>query len=264
LWRPVLAAGLLLWVDIGAPLEIAYSTGAYPLSMMALGVMVASFAVNLTVRGFRPRLSFFFWMWLVFFGWVLVCMAYSPYPETAREGVIIMLKYLGPLLLVSISAQDQKDVRLLAYILAASLGIWGSQIGLWCLFNGMNNSMQIVGTQMGDNNFLAAGVVAILPILLFAATDYQGRFQRIIRAGWTVALVLCMSTVVFSNSRGAALGIFGNLGIYLTLISKKKIRDTGIALGVGTIILLMLPQSFWNRMNTLQDVGTERAEGSAA
>jgi putative inorganic carbon (hco3(-)) transporter len=69
---------------------------------------------------------------------------------------------------------------------------------------------------------------------------------------------------VFSNSRGAALGVFGNLVIYLTLISKKKIRDTCIAVGLGTVILLMLPQSFWNRMNTLQDVGTERAESSAA
>jgi putative inorganic carbon (hco3(-)) transporter len=262
LWQPALACGLLLWVDIMAPLELAYSTGAHPLSTWALGVMLVSFAVNVAFRGFRPRITYFFWMWLLFFGWACICTWVSPFAES-KAGLITILKYQAPLLLVSMAARTLKDTRFLVYTLAASLGVWGAQIGLGCMLHGMNNYMRIQGTQMGDNNFLSAGVVSILPILLYAATDYSGRFKLAIRIGWGIGLFLCLATVVFSNSRGAALGVLGNITIYLILISKRKVRDIALVILVGGAVLMVLPQSFWNRMHTLQDVGTDRAEGSA-
>ncbi|MEO7426462.1 MAG: O-antigen ligase family protein [Fibrobacteria bacterium] len=262
LWQPALASALLLWVDIMAPLELAYSTGAQPLSTWALGVMLVSFAVNVAFRGFRPRITYFFWMWLLFFGWACVCTWVSPFPQST-DGLIRILKYQAPLLLISMSARTIKDARFLAYLLAVSLGVWGAKIGAGCLLHGMNNYMHIEGTQMGDNNFLSAGVVSILPILLYAATDYSGRYKLAVRFAWGIGLLLCLATVIFSNSRGAALGVLGNVVIYLALISKKKLRDIALVALVGGAVLMVLPQSFWNRMNTLQDVGTDKAESSA-
>ena len=124
--NPAFAAGLMVFVDICAPLEIAYSTGAYPISLIALIVLAGSFGFNVAIRGYRPLITFFFVMWCVFMGWICVSAALSPFPSVAWAGVVLILKYLGPLLIVSMSMRTVADVKFLAYVLAGSLGIWGA------------------------------------------------------------------------------------------------------------------------------------------
>lgn len=261
--NPAYAAGLLLWVDVSAPLELAYSTGSFPISMMALGSLAVSFTVNTLFRGHRPIFTFYFWTWLLFMGWGALSAYRSPFPTVAWEGWILTLKYLAPLAIVSLSIRGIREVKFLSAVLALSLGIWGIQLGIGCIKNGVNRFMHIEGTQMGDNNFLAAGLVATLPVFLFFVKEYDWKFKKTVRVALSVVLALCLITIIFSNSRGAALGVVGNIVIYLTLISRRKIRDFAIAIALGGIVALFLPASFYERMSTLGDVGTEESDGSA-
>lgn len=261
--NPAYAAGLLLWVDISAPLELAYSTGAIPISMMALGALAVSFAINTLFRGHRPIFTFYFWMWLLFMGWAALSAHRSPFPVIAWDGWIMTLKYLGPLAIVSLCVRGIREVKFLAAVLALSLGIWGVQLGIGCIKNGVNSYMHIEGTQMGDNNFLAAGLVATLPVLLFFVKEYDWKFRKAVRIALLAVLALCLITIIFSNSRGAALGVVGNVIIYLTLISRRKVRDFAIAIALGGVVALLLPASFYERMGTLGAVGTEKSDSSA-
>src|SRR3954462_11538228 len=97
LLSPAYAAGLLLWVDISAPLELAYSTGAFPISLAALGSLVASFSINTLFRGHRPNVTFFFWMWLLFMAWAALSAYRSAFHTFAWAGWIVTLKYLAPM-----------------------------------------------------------------------------------------------------------------------------------------------------------------------
>lgn len=260
--RPSYASGLLLWVDIGAPLELAYAVGSFPISLLALVAILSSFAVNVLFRGHKLQPNFFVWVLIAFMAWGAVSAAASPLPATAWEGWVTTLKYLAPLALVSMSIRSFHDAKFVAGVLAFSVGIWGAQIGIGCLKNGVNNAMHIGSTQMGDNNFLASAFVALLPTLIFLFKDYHGPLRLLVKSILLLCAGLNLASIVFSNSRGAAVALVGNLVIYVIFISKRKIRDFILLIAAGAIVAMILPQSFYDRMSTLKSVGTEKADDS--
>jgi O-antigen ligase len=123
--------------------------------------------------------------------------------------------------------------------------------------------MEIPGSQMADNNYFAAGVDAAIPLLAFLAFNFNGRFAGVVRKVFAVMLFLCAAAVIFSDSRGGALGLFAIVVVYCLFLSRKKIRDISIALVASVIIAGLLPQSFYDRMATISKVGTAQTESSA-
>ncbi len=261
--RPVYGSGLLIWVDIFAPLEIAYSAGAYPFSKWAFYAMLLSLAINVVFRGYKVQFTFFFVLWVLIMAWSTYTAWVSPFQTLSWPGLERMNKYLFPILIASMTMATLRDVKFLAATLAMSIGIWGAQLGIGALKNGVNKFMQIPGTQMGDNNFIAAAVVAAIPVLVYFAKAYNWKFRPLVRVLFAIMLFLCLCTVVFSNSRGAALGVVGNILIYLVFISKRRFRDWSICIILGFIVAAILPQSFYDRLSTLKTVGKQDTEASA-
>lgn len=258
----VAASCLFLWNDIFQPLEFAKAPGILPVAYYVFLVLVAAFLWHWMRGKVKPRLGVFFYALSGLMGWILVCAAVSPFPREAWTEVFRWSKYFLPLLIIYTSLETRRDVIVLAAALACSVAVWACQAGAYTLITGPDIRIHIPGGQMSERNDYTAGIVGTIPMMFFFAFGWQGRFKRTIRIAALGAAFLMVSAVVLSLSRGSSLALLAMTAFYVTLVSRKKFRDG--ALGVGLLVLaaLMVPQSWYDRMQTIE-IGSEQKEGSA-
>lgn len=253
------ASSLFLWNNIFQP--IAWARGAFPAAQVVLAVLVGSYALNLAKGAFRPRSNFMIQYGVLLFGWILIVTLVSPIPR-AVDGFIEILKYVLPLMMISTGLRTMQDVKLVTIVLTLSVGVWSAQAGVHGAVKGVTRDMAIPGGQMTDNNDFMAAAVSILPMLVYMAFSYKGKYRWMAKWGGLLMAALTLCAIVFSQSRGAALGLCGTGFLYVTLVSKRKVRDAVLGVAVTGVILLLLPDAFWDRMSTIR-VGAEQTEGSA-
>lgn len=259
-----IAAGLYIFVDIFRPLMFAYSPGAIPASVLAIGTVGFSFIFGLISGKILFKPNFAFWTTIVFLFWVLISAHSSPFPDRAFKGLGTIYTYVIPAILLSTGLNSKRDINYVILIMAISVSIWSARFGINSFSTGVNNSMCIPGSQMSDNNYFASGIVASIPLQLFITFNYAGRLFKFWRKIFLGMLLLSLVALVFSDSRGGALGLVFLIFIYISILSKHKFRDVFILLISAGIIAAALPQSFYDRMSTLNKVGTEEADGSAS
>ena len=258
----IFAACLFLWHDIFRPQDFARSGGALPLPIYVVLVLGLSFALNWMRGKFKPKWNSFLTITIFFLVWIYFTVLRSSFGQ-AQIGYIEILKYLLPLFLISTAIQNKLDAKYLLAILMLSVGIWGAQAGVKGIMSGVANNMSIPGGQMSDNNDFMVAVDSIVPLLIYFCLSYKNRFKLVVRFSAFILLILCLCAVVFSNSRGATIGLAGSIIIYTLIISRKKIRD-GILLGLIVVIVLqVLPDTYFERLSTI-NLGAEQSEASAS
>lgn len=103
----------------------------------------------------------------------------------------------------------------------------------------------------GNPNDLAMNMVCLMPI---AALTALGRHNSLSwRAIGGVAAVLMTATVLFTKSRGGALGLV--IAALVILFTSRAIKPAvGVALLASTLVVTpLLPDTFWARMATIID-----------
>jgi probable O-glycosylation ligase (exosortase A-associated) len=256
------ASALFLWNDIFRPLAFARNDGAYPVAYFVTLVLGAAFVRHWMGGKMKPQGGVFLWAFGVMVGWLLVVTLMSPFKSVAFGNFVTYLKYLCPLLIIYCSTTTLKNLRLIVLSLTGSVATWGAQAGAHCLITGPNIEISIPGGQMEERNDFSCAMVGTIPILLYFALNYAGRFRFMVRMLFFLGAFLNLSGIILSLSRGASLGLGVSAIMYAVYVSKRKMRDTlllALVLGVG---LLMLPQTWWDRMHTIE-IGTEQTEGSA-
>jgi O-antigen ligase len=120
-----------------------------------------------------------------------------------------------------------------------------------------------VGGIFGNPNDLALNMVSFMPAALMVAMTRRHSALRRLTAAGIAALML--ATVIFTKSRGGALGLAAMLAALLFL--SRRIRP---GLAVVTVVAILLavpfaPASFWNRMATITDEQQDKTQftGSA-
>jgi O-antigen ligase len=108
-----------------------------------------------------------------------------------------------------------------------------------------------IGGIFGNPNDLAMNMVAFLPAALVVALSQRHSAGRRLVAATIAALML--ATIVFTKSRGGALGIVAVLA-GLAMYGRLVRRGFGTIAIVGVLVVLpFLPSSFWARMTTIVD-----------
>ncbi len=111
----------------------------------------------------------------------------------------------------------------------------------------------------GNPNDLALNMVVFLPFALVWV--FRSRAPLVKRGLAGACAVLMLATVVFTRSRGGALGLAAMMGV-LTLGSLKlKPTIAAAALAALLLALPMAPSSFWGRMESITD-GSKDTTGS--
>ncbi len=248
--------GLLLWAWFAVmfPNDNTYGFAQRLPWNLAIAV-VALLAWFLSRRERKlPAVSLTMILVVVFLGWMTFnsFFAVDPgwsWPYWDRAWKIYLMA-----LLAAVMATNRVRFHALIWTVVISLSYWGVRGGVFTLLTGGGNHVYGPnGSDISDNNNLALVVVMILPLLNYLRQNTASRF---VRMGIIAALVLNVLTVLGSYSRGGVVAL-SVLAVAFWLRTKNKLVYPVVAVVAIIPILHFMPESFWQRMNTIQDYQTD-------
>ena len=167
---------------------------------------------------------------------------------------VIMISYL-----ITLIIRSEKDFKIALIVISLSLGLEGAKQGWTQLIlhpGAVNNNQHPV---LGDNNGVAVGMLMLVPILF---SLYQTTERKVIKYGFLFLAIGITYRAISTYSRGGFLA-FITMCIVYWLRSKHKIRSAVVIVLLVALLIPALPQTFWDRMNTIT-TNTEEMDSSAA
>jgi probable O-glycosylation ligase (exosortase A-associated) len=153
--------------------------------------------------------------------------------------------------------QDRQRLTLLIWVIAFSIGYYGIKGGAFGLLTGGENRVWgPADSFIADNNALAMALLMILPLIRYLQLHSEKRWIRLALLGTIPLLVV---SIFASYSRGAFLGL-AITSLYLAAKSRHRIRYGLLILVALVGALSMMPDKFFDRMNTIE---TYDSDGSA-
>ena len=245
LWIAYFRPEMWVWEDSLSTLDISFYAGLLLLVRTVLS----------PVRFRIDRRSLLLFAFLLHAGistWLGVYPAYSwiYYQDFIKSTIITYL--------ISVLAFDYRSLRLIVLTIACSLSFEGAKQG-WAqlvLNPGVENANRM--PFLGDNNGVAVGVLMMVPILVALARTAPSRWERWLHRFLAVGMLY---RGVSTFSRGGFLAAIA-LGVAYVARSDKKARALVGAAIAATIVLPVMPDSFWDRMDTITTEEGEEADGS--
>lgn len=195
------------------------------------------------------------WMLLVWFLWMTVTTAFAPIPDVAWLYWNRLIHVLVPIFLAFVLLTNRARIQGMAWVLVISLGFYALKGGGYVL---LGHSGVIIGppdTEITDNNQLALAVVMQLPLVY-----YLWKHTRLawLRLGLAAAIPIEILMIFGSHSRGGVIALSVLLGAFWLRTDRKIVYGLiGAVIIAGT--LAMLPDWFWQRMSTLNDVQADNS-----
>lgn len=187
-------------------------------------------------------------VWLLFVAYMGVSTFFAMYPSEAIPQLekVYKIQLLALLTLVLINTREK--LRLLLWVIVFSVGFYGVKGGLYTATGGGGLVWGPSGSFIAENNALALATLMTIPLMRALQLHEKNKYVR-----WALgaAMVLSAFSVAGSYSRGAFVGATAML-IFFWLKSRQKIF-TGIGVVVvASVVLMSMPQTWWDRMGTIQ------------
>ncbi|MEW7849601.1 putative O-glycosylation ligase, exosortase A system-associated [Massilia aurea] len=246
--RPVVGAMAYAVVSLMNPHRLTYGFAQnFPFALY-LGVVTLA-AVLISREQKKLPMTPPVLVMLLFFTWYTVTTVFAQVPVGAW---IDWERYAKTMLMVFITIMTVRtvsDAKVLALVVALSLGFWGAKSGVFVIFSGGGEGLRgPMSSFISDNNTLALAMVTITPLTVYVAT--RARTKWVKRAAMAMT-ALTMLAAIGSYSRGALLGTFA-MGFFLWLKSTHKLK-TGLAFAlIVPIVFVMMPPEWTGRMHTIQ------------
>ncbi len=191
------------------------------------------------------------WLMLTFVLWMSFNSLFAPYPDWSWKFWDRTMRTLALVFLAFFLANNKARLQGFVWILVISLGYYGVKGGAFTISQGG------VGVVYGpedsivrDNNQLAAAIVMVLPLVLYLRMHTK---MKLLQFGLAVAIGLLVIMVFGSNSRGGVLALAATLLVFVSRTRNKMLYIVGGAVVLG-VVLYFMPQSFWDRMNTVNSL----------
>jgi putative inorganic carbon (HCO3(-)) transporter len=185
---------------------------------------------------------------LLFLFHTFISAVYSDYFASSWPFWVEFLKIITITYLIIVLTTDLKRFRLLLLVIILGLGLEQAKQGWYylLLYPGSMNMNPV--PFLGDNNGVGAGMVMLVPIIAYIAHTTPRAW---IRRGYELLLIGCLFRALTTYSRGAFLACAAMGGVYL-LRSRQKLWALAGIVVIVTIVLSVLPDTFWARMDTIQ------------
>ncbi|MBK1724691.1 putative O-glycosylation ligase, exosortase A system-associated [Thiocystis violacea] len=189
------------------------------------------------------------WWFLIFTIWITLSwlFGYDPAGDYAQWNKVVKI-YL--MIFVALALLQTK-LQIIAYtwVTIGSIALLAAKGGLFTVMTGGGYKVfGPPGSFIGDNNSFALAVIICVPVLHFLKSQVN---QSWIRHTITIVMILCVASGLGSQSRGALLALI-TMGAVFWWRSPRKLPVT-ILLIVTTLILVpMMPDTWWERMDTIQ------------
>ena len=144
----------------------------------------------------------------------------------------------------------------LLYAIYVSLGFHGVLEGAKFVMSAGGH--QVYGPPssiINDNNHFALAMVATLPIVLYL---YRQTEHRLVRLALLGSSLLVMLSIMGTYSRGGLIGIAA-VGAFALMRSENKGKYLLAVLPVAVLGLIVAPDRWFNRMDTLGEVGMDES-----
>jgi O-antigen ligase len=200
---------------------------------------------------------------LIAFGAVILATApFSIWPGGVFEVFSDYLKIVVVFVLMMNTLTTAKRIEQVTWLILVSCGYIGAR-AVFDYARGVNlvegsRVAGAVGGIFGNPNDLALNMVTFLPAALMVALTRRHSMLRRLAAAAIVALML--ATVVFTKSRGGALGLGAVLVAMLFL--GRQIRPGFAAMALGAVLLAtpFAPTTFWDRMGSIFDEAQDKTQ----
>ncbi len=207
----------------------------------------------------KPRISLGTILIWLFFAQAILCTLVSENPLRSRQALDVFARVIIITYVIVVLVTDRKRFRLVLLVMSLSLGFDLVKQGWADLWRAPGRSNANPVAFLGDNNGVAMGLLMLFPIAGALAQTSTKLWERFMHRFFAVGILL---RAFSTYSRGGFLG-FGALMIMTIIRSEKKIRA---AIGMAAVVLVIvqiMPQEFWDRMNTIQVEEGEQRDESA-
>ena len=183
----------------------------------------------------------------------LLALNSNPAVEFRMEYFIkgMALALVAPFFLTS-----RERIHATLVVVVAGLGFHGVVDGAKVIVSGgVHNITGISGGSLGDNNLLALGMVMLLPLTLYLSKYSAHKLTK-----WAVfgVFVLCVMTVLGSNSRGGFLAL-AILGIWYWVTSPRKFVSAIFVAIVVAGVVNFAPDRWFDRIATIKEAGEDQS-----
>lgn len=247
---PVLGALLWAWLGLMTPQKMTYGFAFdLPFSQVVAAVTLLAFLGARQRR--RIPMNAVTALWLLMLAWMTLT---SFFAINTRELVVERWVFVFKIhLMLAISLMLVTEVRhfkWLVWLVTLSVAFFGIKGGIFTITTGGGGRVWgPPGGLLQGNNELAVGLIMLVPYLYWMRETIASKWAR---HGLMAAMLLCVASILGSQSRGALLAIFA-MAFMLALKSRHKLR-TSLLVGVGLVVALVsMPESWTQRMDSIQE-----------
>jgi probable O-glycosylation ligase (exosortase A-associated) len=186
---------------------------------------------------------------LAFLAWSTLTLLFAEFPGPAKVRWEEMAKIVlmdGVVTMALITTRARLDA--LIWVIVVSIGFFGVKGGIFTIVTGGHYQVSgAPGSYFGENNFLAAAVLVTIPLMRYLQLQSK---ERLVRWGLSAAMILCVFSVLGSQSRGGLLGLVVLVLVLFARSRKKLLISFGLiaALSAGFIFM---PDTWHERMATI-------------
>ena len=248
LYRPYI--GILVWTWIGFmnPHRLTWSF-AYDMPFAMIVALVTLMGLLMSREPKKIPWTRETILLLVFVVWVLATTISAMYPALAWVKMNQFWKILLMVYVTMMMMQSRERIDLLVWVIALSIGFFGVKGGIFTIVHGgVYHVRGPEGSFISGDNEMGLALIMTIPLLRYLQLTTTHVWVRL---GLAAAMVLCAIAAVGSQSRGALLGLVC-MGSFLWLKSRNKIF-TALLGGIAVaLVLLVMPQQWYDRMATIQ------------
>jgi probable O-glycosylation ligase (exosortase A-associated) len=245
---PHIAAYLWAWLGLMSPHQSAWGFArSIPFSQIAALVALISFVIGKQRKLNVVSPETVILALLVI--WVCITTVFAIFPDGAQEELDRFLKIQLFIFITIAVMSDRSKLQGLVWVMVVSIGFYGTKGGVFTILTG--GSYHVLGpekTFIGDNNTMALANLMVIPLIWYLYLETHNRW---IKYGLLAATLLTTAAVLGSQSRGAFLGLI-MIGVFFWWKSPNKFGNTLVIAFVALMIFNFMPQSWWDRMNTIE------------
>lgn len=248
--KPHVGIYLWTWFSLMNPHRL---TWGFAYSLPFAQIIGAATLIGLLTGSKEPKLK----VWapetailLILVIWVCITTFFAVNQAGALQELNRFIKIQIFIFLTILLISDRAKLQGFIWVMALSIGFYGIKGGIFTIATaGGARVWGPSGSFIGGNNEIALAMLMTIPLMRYLQLNTDNKY---LRWGLLGAMLLTAFSVLGSQSRGAFVGII-MIGIFFWWKSPHKIGSSIIVGIVAAIILLFMPQTWWDRMNTIEN-----------
>jgi probable O-glycosylation ligase (exosortase A-associated) len=254
--RPWIGVYLWTWISLMNPHRLTWGiANSFPIAQSIAAVTVIGMLTGKQEKNnIWCRESVVLLMLIL---WIGVTTIFAINPDGAQEQFIKVVKIQMFIFITLALISDKQKLDGFIWVMAASIGFYGVKGGIFTILTGGSGRVWgPPGSFIGGNNEIALALLMTLPLLRYLQLQAENKW---VKRALLASMFLCAVSILGTQSRGAFLGIMA-IGLFFWWKSSQKLATTAMVAIVGAVIMFFMPQTWWDRMNTIQ---TYQEDGSA-